>query len=123
MSKRRKPMAVYENYIYNIHSERNGIKRWRCTNRKCCGVIYTNSDDQILDEIPHNHDSNAALANKILILRGIDERILNKFENRTGILSTEFQRQMIKSCWNFTLFIFTRQGYKNSKRKFSSLQN
>ncbi|KAF7685032.1 hypothetical protein CDIK_4219, partial [Cucumispora dikerogammari] len=91
-SKRNKPRCIDNGFIYNLHSTKDSINRWRCQNRKCTGILLSNKNNKLLSTRPHTHDADFSLTEKELILINIKKRATETKEQTLDILADVYSK-------------------------------
>jgi hypothetical protein len=120
-SERNKEIVIFENHIYNFHSLNNETKRWRCKIRKCSGVLFTNNLNEVITKKPHNHDAISEEEEKLLLLRKIDIRVMNSYENLTSLLAIELSKTddtLLKKMPHFSSLRDKATRMKNKNKAF-----
>ncbi|KAG0437209.1 hypothetical protein DMUE_3819 [Dictyocoela muelleri] len=49
-----KPLLIHNDYLYTLHEEENGIKKWRCQIRDCKERLHVNGSE-IVEFTAHRH--------------------------------------------------------------------
>lgn len=89
MSKRNKPLLIYNGFVYNILKEGTVQLKWRCKLRTCTAKLISGKEKEILFESKHNHIKNEGEAEKLITLYEIYKKAKDTNENSLDII-TEF---------------------------------
>ncbi|KAG0433841.1 hypothetical protein DMUE_5379 [Dictyocoela muelleri] len=115
-SKRGAKILLYDGYSYTLRRVATEKSIWRFRNRKCEGIIVTNSNDRILKEIPHNHAQSFEENESLYIKYVIKERSIH-----TSELLRDFVDIGIKNVSNKSLIHLNK--YKNLRKIVSKTRN
>jgi hypothetical protein len=92
-SRRGKPILAHAGFVYNLEKSVNGIRRFRCRNRKCTGFLSINDKAEVLKQQQYNHASNYQAFKKIKMLDEIKKKSLNTKERFIHIYTEETSKQ------------------------------
>ncbi|KAG0439079.1 hypothetical protein DMUE_2681 [Dictyocoela muelleri] len=91
-SKREAKILLYDGYSYTLRRVAADKSIWRFRNRKCGGIIVTNSNDCILKEIPHNHAQSFGKNESLYIKDVIKERSIHTSESSRDIFDIGIEK-------------------------------
>ena len=85
---RGKKMMIYKNNLYTLDKNIEGSERWRCRNRKCKGRIIINKNEDILNEIFHDHENDVLATKRHLAMIKIKENALNTMQKSSTVVTS-----------------------------------
>ncbi|KAG0438448.1 hypothetical protein DMUE_3080 [Dictyocoela muelleri] len=85
ITKRNKEMILYKGFSYHFRRENNYEKQWRCTDRKCSGMLKTTSTYSLIQQTSHVNVTNY----------GKNESLFHCNEKKEIINTREYKRDVV----------------------------
>lgn len=81
-------VLVCEDFIYNFDKKQDDTERWRCKNRTCRSIIKI-LNDKIIENTPHNHDSDAISIKRLKMRNALKKHAVCTKDCYTSIITNE----------------------------------
>jgi hypothetical protein len=115
-SNRNNDKVAYDGYFYNKKEEKDNKIRWRCNKKHCKSYLYTDINYNFITLTEHNHESDEAKYNLVLLNSKLKENVINSDEPIRNIIAKTVN---FKPFFNFVPFnyVSTRKTLVRFKNK------